>query len=200
MAENSLQATFPYLDNITICGKTQKEHDENLQRFFEAAKSINLTFNDKGEFSTRKLSLLGSVIENGEIRPDPQRLQPLLDLPPPSDTKSLKRILGFFSYYSRWIKNFSCKIRALVDVETFPLSTSELESFESLKRDIAESVVCAINEDEPFTLESDASNFAIAATLNQAGRPVAFFSRSLRGAELKHSSVEIIIFIREILI
>ena len=38
--------------------------------------------------------------------------------------------------------------------------------------------------------ETDASESAIAATLNQAGRPVAFFSRTLQGSETRHASVE----------
>ena len=37
--ENDLKAVFPYLDNITICGKDQDEHDENLKKFLEAAKA-----------------------------------------------------------------------------------------------------------------------------------------------------------------
>ena len=189
--ENSLSGTFPYLDNITICGRNQTEHDENLKRFLQAAKHINLTYNEeKCEFSTRKLHILGSVIENGEIRPDPKRLEPLSQLKPPSDAKSLKRVMGFFSYYSKWIKDFSKKISLLVNVCNFPLNKDELYAFESLKREIGESVVCAIDENAPFTVECDASNSAIAATLNQSGRPVAFFSRTLRGSELKHASVE----------
>ena len=32
--------------------------------------------------------------------------------------------------------------------------------------------------------------FAIAATLNQNGRPVAFFSGTLQGAEIRHASIE----------
>ena len=104
--------------------------------------------------------------------------------------KSLKRILGFFSYYSRWIKNFSEKIGLLVNTKSFPLAPEALASFQSLKKDIADSVVCAIDENASFTVESDASHSAIAATLNQSGRPVAFFSRTLRGSELKHASVE----------
>ena len=39
-------------------------------------------------------------------------------------------------------------------------------------------------------METDASEFALSATLNQNGRPVAFFSRKLSGPELKHASVE----------
>ena len=37
ITEEQLQATFPYLDNITICGKDQREHDVNLKHFLEAA-------------------------------------------------------------------------------------------------------------------------------------------------------------------
>ena len=189
--DNSLKGVIPYMDNITICGKTQAEHDENLEKFLQAAKKINLTFNkEKCEFSTTKLFILGSVVENGQIRPDPERLKPLNDLAPPTDPKSLKRVLGFFSYYSQWIQNFSDKIKLLVKADAFPLDAEACASFESLKRDISNSVKGAINSRDPFTVETDASNFAIAATLNQAGRPVAFFSRTLRGAELKHASIE----------
>ena len=48
----------------------------------------------------------------------------------------------------------------------------------------------AVDESAPFQVECDASDFAVAATLNQAGRPVAFFSRTLQGPETRHSSVE----------
>ena len=34
------------------------------------------------------------------------------------------------------------------------------------------------------------SDYAIAATLSQQGRPVAIFSRTLNGSELKHSTIE----------
>jgi len=58
----------------------------------------------------------------------------------------------------------------------------------------------AVDECEPLEVETDTSEVAIAATLNQNGRPVALFSKRrflktccvflFRGSELKHPSIE----------
>ena len=42
----------------------------------------------KRVFSTRRLAILGSIVEEGEIRLDPERLRPLRELPVPNSTKS----------------------------------------------------------------------------------------------------------------
>ena len=191
IAMENLQGTLAYLDNVTICGKDQEEHDENLKRFQSVATQRQITYNDdKSIFSTRKLAILGCIVEEGKVRPHLERLCPLLQLPTPNDMKSLRRVLGFFSHYSPWIQRYSEKIRPLTAASTFPISRDAQTAFENLKRDIAKSVVCAIDEDAPFAVETDASDFAIAATLNQNGRPVAFFSRMLHGPEISHASVE----------
>ena len=47
-----------------------------------------------------------------------------------------------------------------------------------------------VDEEVPFEVETDASDLAIAATLNQNGCPVAFFSHTLQGPEISYASVE----------
>ena len=191
ISNNDLRDTFNFLDDITVCGSTKEDHDENLKKFLEAVKSFNITLNyDKCTFSATSINLLGYHISNGEITPDPARLQPLKDLPAPSNLKSLRRVTGMFSYYSQWIKSFSEKIRPLITATKFPLDASAQEAFEGLKKDILDAVVMSIDENVPFVVETDASENAIAATLNQEGKPVAFFSRTLNKSEKRHSAVE----------
>nr|XP_039262013.1 uncharacterized protein LOC120338143 [Styela clava] len=189
--EEQLRGVFPYLDNITICGMTKEDHDKNLAAFLESAKQRGLIFNEsKSIWTTRTLPILGYQIAEGEIRPDPERLKPLRQLPIPSNSKELSRCMGFFSYYSRWIPNFSNRIRSLTKSTSFPLTDTAIGAFYELKQLIENAVLIAVDENIPFELETDASDIAIAATLNQSGRPVAFFSRTLHGSELKHPSVE----------
>ena len=80
-------------------------------------------------------------------------------------------MVGLFSYYAKWIPNFSAKIKPLSSNKRFPLPDEVLHSFKVLKNDIIESVVCAINESKPFVILTDA--------LSQGGRPESFFSRTL---------------------
>ena len=106
-SDECLHDTFAHLNDVTICGKDQTQHDENLARFLDAAKRKNFVYNEqKYVFSTRTLNILGSVVCNGEIKPDLERLKPLREFLPPKDSKVQKRVLGVFSYYSMWIKLF----------------------------------------------------------------------------------------------
>ena len=48
-----------------------------------------------------------------------------------------------------------------------------------MKNKLADTTLQLIDEAVPFTIETNASDFTIAATLNQNGKPVAFHTRTL---------------------
>ena len=133
---------------------------------------------------------MGYLVGNGEIKPDPERLCPLKELPPPTSLKSLKRVLGLFAYYAKWIQQFSDKIQRLKKATSFSFNHYELADFENIKKEIAQATLKSIDEGVPFVVECDASEVAIFADLNQGGRPVAFMSRALQSSELHYSAVE----------
>ena len=151
--------TFPFIDNVTICGNSQEEHDENLNKFNIAAEKEGLTLSpEKCVFSTPVVDLLGYRISHNTLQPDPERLASLINLPTPTCSKSLKRVIGMFSYYARWIQSFSDKIKLLNSATHFPLNQTEVNVFESLKTELAEAAMQAIDENVPFTVETDASS------------------------------------------
>ena len=191
VTNSGLKDTFPYLDNVTVAGRNRKEHDTNVKALFDAFRKHGVTLNEsKTVESVTEINILGYCVGNGQIKPDPDRLRPLLDLPPPKDAKALKRALGLFSYYAKWVMNFSDKILHLKTAKKFPLHANALKKFNVLKKEIAKASLQAIDENRPFVVECDASEAAISATLNQGGRPVAFMSRTLRGGEKHYPAVE----------
>ncbi|KAK3745309.1 hypothetical protein RRG08_014457 [Elysia crispata] len=74
--------------------------------------------------------------------------------------------------------------------KTFPLPSAVKEAFDILKEEIAKALVVSIDPTQTLVVETDASDVAVSATLNQCGKPVAFFSRTLNHSERNHSSIE----------
>ncbi|QQP58573.1 Uncharacterized protein FKW44_003939, partial [Caligus rogercresseyi] len=189
--KENLKNTFAYIDDVTICGKDLAEHEINLNKFMDAAKKYRLTINEnKSKFRLTNIKLLGCEIAHGTLKPDPDRMKSLLDMPLPKDKKSLKRALGMFSHYSKWIPRFSYKIKPFSNISNFPLGSQAEEHFENLKKEISRSTMTVVDLSMPMTVETDASEHAIGATLGQEGRPVAFYSRTLSPSEKRHPSVE----------
>ena len=99
--------------------------------------------------------------------------------------KELQHLIGLFAYYAKWILSYSDKIRPLIK-STLPLSSDALFAFDVLKQALASAALHAIDNALPLNVETDASNFDIAGTLNQEDRPIAFYSRTFFPAKLRH--------------
>ena len=80
--------------------------------------------------------MLGYLVAYKQIKPDPKRLQALLDLPEPTCAKEMKRVSGLFAYYAKWIPNFSKKGGPLLHCKAFPLSNEAVIAFKTLKNDL----------------------------------------------------------------
>ena len=121
------KATYAHLDDFTVCGRTREEHDQNLSTFLKAAKDCNLTFNNgKCKFTKNSLTLRGFSISDGVLKPDPERVNPVLEMQVPTSQKQLQRVVGVFAYYAQWISQLSEKIKPLISATEFPLGSGGL--------------------------------------------------------------------------
>jgi len=61
--------------DVTVCGHTKEEYDQNLRFFLDIANENNLTLNGKKcVFASDTINLLGYRITNGQLQPDPEKM------------------------------------------------------------------------------------------------------------------------------
>ena len=184
-----------YLDDVLIFGKDKDEHDKTLESVLQCVKDHNLSLNmRKCEFEKRSTVFLGHLIEDGAVRPDPDRLKPLNDFPLPKSSVQLQRFLGLATYYSKYVQNFSGCAKILFDkLNDFDdWSPMEIQAFDLIKSHIANSLLTIPNPNETLFLRTDACQDAIAAMLETKDhRPVYFCSRMLNASERTKDIVEL---------
>ena len=77
-----------YLDDIIIIGRSLEEHLQNLEEVFDRLTTYNLKIQlDKCEFLKRETEFLGHVITPDGVKPDPKKVQEILNWPIPRTRK-----------------------------------------------------------------------------------------------------------------
>ena len=128
------------------------------------------------------------------------KVQAIIDYPPPTTKGELRRFLGLVGYYRSFCKNFSSVAEPLTrllkkDV-LFIWSTKCQVAFSNLKSLLCSApVLAAPRLGESFSLQVDASNVGAGAALLQSDkqgvdRVVAFYSRKFNRYQLNYSVIE----------
>ena len=181
-----------YLDDILIHATTPEDVLTLLEQVLKRLRQAGLTVNiDKSDFFPESLLYLGHVLSPKGIEPARKRVDALQALTKPTDLKGLRRLLGLFSYYREYIANFAAIVEPLTKLlkkgVRFEWSREQESALETLKGALMNKVLTCPLDGDDFVLETDASDYAVAAILSverQEGRmPVEFASATLTGAE-----------------
>ena len=99
---------FGYLDDVIIITTNFEEHlywlEFVLRRIVDAGLAISF---EKSEFCCQQVPYLGYLLDSEGLRPNPERVAPLLNYPAPSNIKQLRRFLGMAGWYSCFIQGVS---------------------------------------------------------------------------------------------
>ena len=72
VTQEDLMNTFPYLDNVTVAGVDQADHDRNVAALFQMIKQRNITLNaSKSVHSVPVIDIIGYRLSHQSIQPDP---------------------------------------------------------------------------------------------------------------------------------
>ena len=120
------------IDDILVWGRTLQEHDERLKATLERARECNLKFKlEKCHFRSTSVVYIGHKLTSEGIKPDPQKIEAIVNMPEPHDKKGVQRLLGMVNYVGKFVPNLSEVTSQL------RISNSEVNSNESSKRSSA---------------------------------------------------------------
>jgi ribonuclease HI len=190
-----------YLDDLTVFSKTDEEHLIHLKQTFEKCRRYGLSLNPKkSHFAMQEGKLLGHIVFKNGIKIDPKRVEAIQTISIPRNVKEIQAFLGTINFLRRFVPNFAEIVKLITGMlkkDSRVNWTAEAKaSFEHIKKVISEApVLTSPDYLKDFLIFSFASQHTIAAVLLQKDdegfeRPIAFFSKSLRDAELKYDIME----------
>ncbi|GFW04596.1 retrovirus-related Pol polyprotein from transposon 297 [Trichonephila clavipes] len=165
-----------YLDDIVVLYETFEQHIEDLRMVFDRLKKFKLCANREK---------CTAAIQN---------------IPFPRNLKQLQSFLQTFSWYRKFIPNFSDIARPLSNLSkkstAWKWSEIEQQAFQTLKQClITPPILRQVDPKKPFIIRTDASSYAFGAVLLQGEsptdeQPVEYASRLLNSAEKNYSTTE----------
>ena len=95
-------------DDITVYGKGEKSHDMHLHEAMEASRAANITLNySKIMFKSPSVKFFGNMYTKDGVKPDPDKIQAIVDLRRPEDKSELRTFLGMVGYLQQFLPNLS---------------------------------------------------------------------------------------------
>ncbi|MBW0565508.1 hypothetical protein O181_105223 [Austropuccinia psidii MF-1] len=175
-----------YLDDIMVFSKSGEEHFTHVFTALSRLRA-NKPFSKASKclFHVSSVEYLGYIVSSEGLNMDQEKVQKILNSPPPRNLKGLQSFLGFANFYRRFIKNYSKKTSSLTSFlkkeSCFPLNEEALSQFHQLKEAFTTAQIHShFNPSLPTIVETDASNYALGFVLSQVSdsgkHPIAFDS------------------------
>eukprot|EP00873_Tetraselmis_striata_P026691 jgi/Tetstr1/446955/TSEL_034413.t1 len=187
-----------YLDDVLIYSKTAEEHLEHIRLVLRELQRHHLHIKlSKCSFGSTSVEFLGHIVETGQIKMDPRKVEAVQQWPVPKTIKDVRGFLGLAGYYRKFIHNFAAIAAPLHDLTKnqpeFVWTPRADAAFRALKDAMVRAPVLSIPDtsaDARYTLYTDASGFAVGAVLLQdqgSGlRPVAYHARKMNKHEVHY--------------
>ena len=191
-----------YIDDILVFSASFDAHLKHLDAVLRRLRRHNLKIPvspKKCLFAFSELKYLGYIISPDGLLVDPKKIDSVQKVAIPTTKGDIRSFVGLTSYYRRFIYKFAQLIepltRLLRDVP-FIWGADQQDAFERLKKRLTSAPLLIYPDwDKMFFLQTDASDYAIAAVLTQLDddgyeRVVSYASRQLRDPERRYDTRE----------
>jgi hypothetical protein len=193
-----------YVDDIVIMSEKEKDHIADLTETFDNMRRNSLKLNpEKCIFDIRKGQLLGCMVSKRGIQANPQKIEALRKMQPPSSRKEVQRLTGRIAslnrFISRAVKRSLPFFKVLRANSAFQWGTEQQQAFEDLKKYLEEAAVMTKPSPKAeLLLYIAATDTAVSAVLVEERKeadalkqfPIYYISEALSGSKLFYSEME----------
>src|SRR5467141_215115 len=188
-----------YLDDILIFSNSLEDHQVHVRCVLECLREYDLHSKpEKCLFHTQKIEFLGLMVTPTGISMDSAKTDAISIWPTPTNLKAVQAFVGFANFYCQFIVGFSDIVIPLIRLTRkdtpFSWGPDHTKAFGALKHAFTTAPILAhFNPDHPIVVETDASDYAIAAIISQISPDdgdihlIVFYSCSMQPAELNYN-------------
>ena len=193
-------------DDLVIIGYDEdgSDHDRNLKAFLERTREKGIKLNpDKCIIKCTRIPFYGMITGSNGLEPDPNKVQAIVEMNPPTNVKDLQSFLGVVNYlsgFSPYVAELATPLRQLLRKDSVFIWTPEYNrAFNAIKKEMASpKVLKFFDHDKPVILEVDASGHGLGAALLQPAndsrnsnlQPVVYASKTLSDTEKRYANIE----------
>ena len=189
-------------DDFLVCGfgdtneAAIANHDQNLKAFLRRARERNLTLNsEKLKLRQSQVPFIGHLLTAEGLKPDPSKVQAIVDYPVPTNLAELRTFLGMVQYLAKFCQHLSTASQPLRQLEKKEVEwhwqRPQSKAFNEIKDLVTKAPVLRYFDiSKNITIQCDASKYGIGATLLQDGQPVHYANRELTTTEQNYSQIE----------
>ena len=185
-------------NDVIIYGYTWEDHNANLINFLNVCQMEGLCLSSKKlELRRDRVSFFRAIYSREGVEPDPKKIQGIEEMTVPETKQQLQSFLGMVTYMGNFIPHLSHHtepLRQLLKKDVMFYWDDQLtRSFQEIKHLLKKATSKPLgyyDRRKAVIVQADASLRGLDACLIQDGKPIAFASKSLTGAESSYANIK----------